>query len=197
VSIPPTVTLTFTARVTAGAGAHVANTAQMNDHGFLLTAASAFDVPLPAWSKQINGVPWKPSFSVIVEPEDILTVTDVITTPSAFTLHEAWDSDQLELISHITTTVGVLAAPSFAPPRLDAEFHPLAEETLDWHVPAGTTEPLTLTKVFRVKPGDWTRATLTESLAIGDWTATRPVAVVWSAALQRIYLPLTLRDYPQ
>jgi len=45
VTIPPTVTLTFNALVTAGPGERVTNTAQFNDHDYILDAVSVFEVP--------------------------------------------------------------------------------------------------------------------------------------------------------
>ncbi len=45
VTIPPTVTLTFNARVTASPGRRITNTAQFDDHGYLLNAVNTFVVP--------------------------------------------------------------------------------------------------------------------------------------------------------
>ncbi|HNT74120.1 MAG TPA: hypothetical protein PKH77_03765 [Anaerolineae bacterium] len=182
VTIPPTVTLSFTAQVTANMGQRITNTAQMNVHGAILTATTAFDVPLPDWQKRVNDVAWQPGFSVTIAPGDMLTVTDVVSTSSAFTLCETWDSDQLELLSVITPAVVALSAPApnkALPPYTHATTGaaPEAEDTFDWVVPAGASEPLTLTKVFRVKPGDWTQTTLSETLIIGSWMGARPVTI--------------------
>ncbi len=130
VTIPASVVITFTARVDAGAGERVTNTAQMNVHGSILTAASAFDVPLPDWQKLVNGAPWQPGFALPVADGDLVTVTDVVSTPSRFGLRETWDPERLELISYSTPATGTVverpwqmgSTTPFAYYRFDAEY---------------------------------------------------------------------------
>ncbi|MEJ5311878.1 MAG: carboxypeptidase regulatory-like domain-containing protein [Anaerolineae bacterium] len=131
VTIPPTVTLTFNALVTANPGERVTNTAVLDFHGYVMTATTAFDVPLPHWNKRINAQPWIQGRPVGVEFGDIVTVTDVVETGSPFTLREEWDMARLTLLNYnVTPTVGTVtpypwveapAAP-FAYMRFDAEY---------------------------------------------------------------------------
>ncbi|MBN1887375.1 MAG: hypothetical protein JW850_05275 [Thermoflexales bacterium] len=131
VTIPPTATLTFRVNVTAGPGERVANTAELNWHGHVLSATSAFEVPLPDWDKQVGGVPWSPGLALSVQTSDTITVTDVISTASAFRLREEWDTARLTLLGHeLTPAAGTVmtypweqppAAP-FAYTRFDAEY---------------------------------------------------------------------------
>ncbi len=131
VTIPPTVTITFRARVTASPGERVTNTATLNFRGYLITATTALDVPLPEWEKQVNGQAWTPGLAVTVQTGDVVTVTDVISTASAFTLREGWDTARLRLLDYQTTPpVGAVTpypwveAPNapFAYMRFDAEY---------------------------------------------------------------------------
>ncbi|MGC9395186.1 MAG: carboxypeptidase regulatory-like domain-containing protein [Anaerolineae bacterium] len=131
VEIPSIATITFNAQVTAGAGEQVTNTAQLDDHGFVLAATSAFEVPLPDWEKQVNDHSWAPGLFVSAESGDLVTVTDVVSTGSAFTLFEAWDIDRLTLLDYeIAPPVGTVTpypwveAPvaPFEYKRFDAEY---------------------------------------------------------------------------
>ncbi len=131
VTIPPTLTLTFNARVTASPGERVTNTATLNVHGYIFTATTAFDVPLPVWEKQINGLPWTPGLTVTAQTSDTLVVVDVITTSSSFTLHEVWDTARLRLLDYLVTPSGGTVTPypwveapaaPFAYMRFDAEY---------------------------------------------------------------------------
>ncbi len=150
VTIPTSVVITFTARVVAGAGEHVVNSAQMDIHGTLITATSAFAVPLPDWQKQVNGAPWEPGLTLTVADGDIITVTDVVSTPSAFTLRETWDPDRLALIGYVTPTGGTAVerpwqmgnTTPFAYFRFDAEYSNAAGRVyfLGGRLPNGSTD---------------------------------------------------------
>lgn len=131
VTIPPTVTITFRARVMASPGERVTNTATLNFRGYLITATTALYVPLPAWEKRVNGRVWTPSLAVTVQAGDVITVTDVVSTASAFTLYEGWDMARLALTGYYVwpligsvTTYPWLEAPAapFAYTRFDAEY---------------------------------------------------------------------------
>jgi len=167
-TLPASVAITFTVEVTAGAGARIHNAAQMNVHGAILTADRPFDVPLPAWQKRVNGVPWQPGFNITVADGELLTVTDVVTTPSAFTLREMWHSNRLELVDY--------AAPQGQLRQIvgGAAF---GDGVLEWRVPFRAMQPLTLTKIFRVRPDQWPPTVLSETLSIGDWSRAQPVII--------------------
>ncbi|MBN2005647.1 MAG: hypothetical protein JXA21_19975 [Anaerolineae bacterium] len=129
VVLPDSVVITFTAKVTAGAGEHVTNTAQMDVRGSILTDEVTFILPLPDWQKQINGAAWKPGFDIVIADGNRVTVTDVISTSSAFTLRETWDSNRLQLIGYDVPAEGVVERPwqaagdmPFAYTRFDAEY---------------------------------------------------------------------------
>ncbi len=131
VTIPSTVTLTFNARVVASPGERVTNTATLNFRGYVMTATTAFDVPLPAWEKQVNGQPWTPDLTVTAQTSDTIVVADVITSPSSFTLHENWDPTRLRLLDYVVTPLAGTVTPypwieapaaPFAYMRFDAEY---------------------------------------------------------------------------
>jgi uncharacterized repeat protein (TIGR01451 family) len=131
VTIPPSITITFNALVTASPGERVTNTATLNFHGYEMTAITAFDVPLPNWDKQINAQTWTPDRTVNVEFDDIITVMDVVKTGSPFTLNEEWDITRLTLldyevappVSEVTPYPWVEAPTTpFAYIRFDAEY---------------------------------------------------------------------------
>ncbi|HOU14003.1 MAG TPA: PKD domain-containing protein [Anaerolineae bacterium] len=131
ISIPSMLTLTFNARVVASPGERVTNTAMLNVRGYVMTAATAFDVPLPAWEKRVNGQAWTPGLTVTAQTSDTLVVVDVITSPSSFTLHESWDPTRLRLLDYIMTPLTGTVTPypwveappaPFAYMRFDAEY---------------------------------------------------------------------------
>jgi hypothetical protein len=118
-----------------------------------------YHVPPPGWRKTINGELWDPTFVIDppLETGDILTVTDVITTRSAFELREFWNPERLDLIDAAWTVGEVISDPGY----------------LEWSIPLGLPDVVTVTKWFQVQPCTWTHTLLGEEL----WVEEEPVDI--------------------
>jgi PKD repeat protein len=156
VTIPPTVTLTFNVRVMSNPGERVTNTATLNFRGQVFTATSAFDVPLPEWSKQLNGQPWTPGLTLTVQTGDLITVTDVVSTASSFMLRETWDTARLRLVDYAAPVGAVTLYPwveapaaPFAYTRFDAEY---SEATGHVYILGGRTPFETYGRIWEFDP---------------------------------------------
>ncbi len=93
-----------------------------------------------AWDKQVNGTPWQAGVPVVVQANDMVTVSETIVGHN-FSLQEGWDAAKLELVDYQAGD-GVVVA---------------GADSLEWQVPYGEPAPHTLTQTFRVLPGTWTR----------------------------------------
>ena len=121
-----------------------------------------YHVGAPGWGKEINGVPWHPGTTLVLEPSDTFTVVDTIVGPFNTTLMEFWDPQRLEL-------VGVSPSAGSVMTRADG---------LDWVVPHGGPHVVDLMKEFRVLSGPWTSTPLFEELYVeGDFWNERPVMI--------------------
>ncbi len=142
--------------------------------------------PIPLeWNKWINDQPWSPGISITAETSDTIEVADVISTSWAYTLSETWNSSQLSLVDYQMTPTGTGAIT-------------VGEGTLQWTMPASTTQPFTLTKIFALEPCTWTQTTLGEALTVGGiLVGQRPLLVNKLPPILNIdsvYLPLVTKS---
>jgi hypothetical protein len=105
-----------------------------------------FRIQGPEWEKRVNGQLWRPGLTISATTSDTITVTDIVTSMADFAIVESWDPARLTLVEVITSAGIVAPDPG----------------VLIWEVPAGPSEPVTLTKVFHVEPCTWTETVLRE-----------------------------------
>jgi uncharacterized repeat protein (TIGR01451 family) len=156
-----TVTVQITDTISPATQIELVNT--LIDHAGIPkdVAIVAYEVMPPEWEKHVNGNPWSLAQSTTVEADDVLTVTEVVTTEADFTLVDRWTGDHLTLLE---------ATPGYGS---------IVDSTgrLTWTVTVDEPETVTLTKRFRVEETFTTTYTvLWEDLYVGgaEWEK-RPV----------------------
>ena len=122
-----------------------------------------YHIEPPVWQKRVNDMSWHPGISVTTETRDVFTVVDVITGHFNTALIEFWNPQRLTLLE---------AVPSFG------DIFTPTDNVVEWVVPAGGPQVVTLTKHFRVKDCAWTHSLLREELWVEglEW-AHKPVEV--------------------
>jgi len=136
-----------------------------NDQTTRCEAPAGEAPPAPGWEKRVAGQPYDPDAVFTRQLSQIISVTDVITALTPFTLTETWQPDRLNPVGldifppvgQVITGVGSLSIVGLA----------------------GPPPVITITKWFRLEPCDWITTTLTETLEIegaGPFAA-RPVTI--------------------
>jgi hypothetical protein len=117
------------------------------------------------WVKWVNGEHWYDGMKVTVQPSDTIAIADVVNTDKSVTLVEGWNPDHLEL-----KWAGPM--PTTPTTREKAE---CIEGTgvVTCTAPAGTPAVVGFSKIFHVKPGDWSETTHTEILDVGTAMTTK------------------------
>jgi uncharacterized repeat protein (TIGR01451 family) len=145
--------ITITAKITDEVPPHtqleIDNT--LLDHGGVSSASApiVYEIGSPTWEKYVNGNPWDEA--VLVEPGDIFTVTEVITSQTAFTLVDRWTDEHLTLLA-VTYDAGAV---------IDTTGQ------MTWTVPADAPETVTLNKSFRTEAFTTAYTVLWEDLYVG------------------------------
>jgi len=106
----------------------------------------------PGWDKWVDGQPWFDGLVLPKQTGQMFEVTDVITSVEALTLTESWNPDHLELVNvEVLPPVGTAIT---------------GTGSLEIRVPAGPPERVTVLKLFRVLPCNWTDTVLEEYLVV-------------------------------